>query len=294
MAAKHNDPDSGARRLDLEEIEGLGSASAEKLRTAGIHSVAELSDFRNPADLHEFLRSHGVPISLDRIMNRSGHKGNWVTQARRHHARTWVVDFTADRAEDPPAWTTTVSSEQLGIEQPFSGTDPATWARWILERSVLPVPGHPGEPAEPTGGHDADTVAGGVRAVAAEENQLAVVMVDVVELDGSGEHLGDELEARIEVNASGPAVAAPAEPTPYCRLEVVAVHEDSGEPLLLGSTVERLARGDSTHSATVAFRAPDVGAYRLVCLGYCFVPALRLGSAEGPRLTVVERSSTTT
>ena len=216
-------------------------------------------------------------------MNTGGRKGNWVTQARRHHARTWVVDFKANRAEDPPSWTTTVASEQLGIEQPFPGTDPATWARWILEQSVLPVAGEPSESAEPPGGPGEEPVADGTPTVAAEENKLEVDLLDLVEVRPGVDSLGSEFEARIEVSASGSGPATAGASAPYCRLEILAVNEESGLPLLLGSAVERLAPRGSSRPVTVTFRPPDIGAYRLVCLGFCFVPGLCLASTRRAR-----------
>jgi hypothetical protein len=280
MDDHHANPEAGTGHLRLEAIEGLGPQSAEKLRSVGIHTIAELSDFRDSDQLHEYLLARGIAISLQRIRNEGGHKGDWVSQARRHHARTWVVEFGADRATEPTSWSTTVSSDELGIEERFDGTDPATWAGWILEQSVLPVQAGAREEA------------GAAGAVAArDEDRLEVVVVDVLEPEPTSRVDRDQLDAQIEVRLPTPRSTEVGAQAPYLWIELFAVSEDSGKPLLLASTLERFERAASTHVATVAFGAPEVGRYRLYCLASCVVPRLRVGCTEGPRLTVVERGS---
>jgi hypothetical protein len=280
MDDHHANPEAGTGHLRLEAIEGLGPQSAEKLRSVGIQTIAELSDFRDSDQLHEYLLARRIAISLQRIRNEGGNKGDWVSQARRHHARTWVVEFGADRATEPPSWSTTVSSDELGIEERFDGTDPATWAGWILEQSVLPLQA------------EAQQAAGAAGAVGAQgEDRLEVVIVDVLGAKPTSGFDRDQLDAQIEVRLPAPRPAEFGGQAPYLWIELFAVSDDSGKPLLVGSTLERFAQAASTHVATVAFGAPEVGRYRLCCLASCVVPRLRVGCTEGPRLTVVERGS---
>jgi hypothetical protein len=280
MDDHHANPEAGTGYLRLEAIEGLGPQSAEKLRSVGIQTIAELSDFRDPDQLNEYLLARGVAISLHRIRNEGGHKGDWVSQARRHHARTWVVEFGADRATEPASWSTTVSSDELGIEERFDGIDPATWASWILEQSVLPVQAGVGE----------EVVAAGTVA-ARDEDRLEVVVVDVLQPEPTSGVDRDQLDAQVEVRLPTPSSTEVGAQAPYLWIELLAVNEDSGKPLRLASSVERFAGAASTHVATVAFGAPEVGSYRLCCLASCVSPRLRVGSTEGPRLRVVERGS---
>lgn len=280
MDDHHANPDAGTRHLRLEAIEGLGPQSAGKLRSVGIQTIAELSDFRDPNQLHEYLLARGVAIALRRIRNEGGNKGDWVSQARRHHARTWVVEFGADRAAEPVSWSTTVSSDELGIEERFDGTDPATWAGWILEQSVLPLQ---------AGARKEGVAAGSV--AARDEDRLEVVVVDVLEPEPTSGVDRDQLDAHIEVRLPTPRSTEIGAQAPYLWIELFAVSEDSGKPLLLASMLERFAQAASTHVATVAFGAPEVGRYRLCCLASCVFPRLRVGCTEGPRLTVVERGS---
>jgi len=254
--------------LRLEAIDGLGPRFADKLRRVGIHGIAELSDFHSPERLHDHLVARGVNIPLPRILNEGSGKGDWISQARQHNARVWVVDFGADRTTEPPSWTTTVSSEELGIEEHFEGTDPRTWAHWILERSALdPVPA--GDAPE------------------AGETRFEVGRFEVL-----GPHADrGPIEARIQVLLSGPGAAHVAAGRPPVRIELMAVDEETGEPTLLASASARFSPDVLTCSERLAAAVPAVGRYRLCCLASCFESRIRFGCAEGPQLDVVERSS---
>src|SRR5262245_51190979 len=280
MDDHHAKPEAGTGHLRLETIEGLGVQSAEKLRSAGIATIAELSDFRDPDQLHGYLLDRGVAIPLPQIRNVRGHKGDWVSQARRHHARTWVVEFGADRATEPASWSTTVSSDELGMEERFDDTDPATWAGWMLEKSGLPLQA------------GARRVAVAAASIAAQaEDRLDVGVVDVREPGPTSGVDREQLDAQIEVHLPTPRSTGVGAPTPYVWIGLFALSEDSGKPLLVSSTLERFAGDASTHVATVAFGPPEVGRYRICCLASCVSPRLRVGCTEGPRLRVVERGS---
>ena len=247
----------------------------------GIHGIAELSDFHSPERLHDHLVAHGVNIPLPRILNEGSEKGDWISQARQHNARVWVVDFGADRTTEPPSWTTTVSSEELGIEEHFEGTDPRTWAHWILERSALdPIPTGetPAAGAAPAAGETLE----------ANETRFEVGLFEVL---GPHGNRGGPIEARIQVLLSGPGAARVAAARPPVRIELMAVDEETGEPTLLASTSARFSRDVLTCSETLAAAVPAVGRYRLCCLALCFEPRIRFVCAEGPQLDVVERSS---
>ena len=267
--------------LRLEAIDGLGPRFADKLRRVGIHGIAELSDFHSPERLHDHLVAHGVNIPLPRILNEGSGKGDWISQARQHNARVWVVDFGADRTTEPPSWTTTVSSEELGIEEHFEGTDPRTWAHWILERSAL----------DPLPAGDAPAAGESLEAgetLEAGESRFEVGRFEVL---GPPAGRGGSIEARIEVLLSGSGAAHVAAGRPPVRIELMAVDEDTGEPTLLASASARFSRGVLTCSETLTAAVPAVGRYRLCCLASCFEPRVRLDYAEGPELDVVERSS---
>lgn len=260
--------------LRLEAIDGLGPRFADKLRRVGIHGIAELSDFHSPELLHDHLVAHGVNIPLPRILNEGSGKGDWITQARQHNARVWVVDFGADRTTEPPSWTTTVSSEELGIEEHFEGTDPQTWAQWILERSALePLPA-------------ADAPAPG------ETSEVGETRFEVGLFEVLGPHADrGPIEARIQVLLSGPGAAHVAAGRPPVRIELMAVDEETGEPTLLASASARFSRDVLACSERLAAAVPAVGRYRLCCVASCFGPRIRVECAEGPELDVVERSS---
>jgi hypothetical protein len=279
--------DRSARRevrpapLRLETIDGLGSRFADMLRGVGIHGIAELSDFDSPERLHNHLVAHGVDIPLRRILNERSGKGDWISQARQRNARVWVVDFSADRTTEPPSWTTTVSSEELGVEEHFEGIHPRTWAQWILEQSALePLPDRDTRPASDTPSA-AHTLAGG-------ETRFEIGRFEV-----SGPHAdrGGPIEARIEVLLSGPGAAHVAADRAPAWIGLIALDENTSEPTLLASASVRFSREVLIRSETLVAAVPAVGTYQLCCLASCFQPRMLLEYAEGPQLHVVERGS---
>lgn len=277
-------PTTSSEPRGLEAIEGLGPRLSGILREAGISSIAELSDFQSSEELHRYLVAHGVNVPMARIANARGQKGGWVGQARSRSPRTWVVDFRANRTSDTPTWTTTVSSEELAVEERFDGLDPAGWAAWVLAQSAVPWSGEPERKELPT----RDERPGS----APHQAHIEVEIVDVDAPEPGCEPRRDSIEAQIKVELSGPAPSRRPADSYFIRADLVAVGEDDGRTAVLASVTERLGRLAGRRPLTMRCQIPSVGRHRLWCLAIAFVPDPIFGCAEGPILTVLQQRST--
>jgi hypothetical protein len=255
--------------LGLEVIEGLGPSSADRLRAAGVRTLADLARFADAEQLFEHLQARSVSdVPLRRILNERGAAGDWVTQAHQRQGGVWVVDFEIDRTAELPQWTTTVSSEESHVEQQFDGVDPDVWATWLIAQSGLPA--HHQEEVEAATGDD---------------SWLRVASVDVVQ----PERGAPTLVADVEVWLSGGDVAGVTSDAPFFVVDLVAVPMKGGPPQRLASYHQRFAPGVESYSVTLTFPVPLAGTYQLYCLAFSPSAGVCFEGAFGPALEVIER-----